>query len=56
MKNKKSDSRIDLSFLITILIHLTNRLKKLFILINIWMSGKGLMKLHKIKKKVFIVT
>ena len=43
-------------FLIAILINLFCCWEKVFILMNIWMSGKGLMKHHCLKKTVFSAT
>ena len=43
-------------FLIAILINLFCCWEKVFILMNIWMSGKGLMKHHCLKKTIFSAT
>ena len=43
-------------FLIAILINLFCCWEKIFILMNIWMSGKGLMKHHCLKKTIFSAT
>ena len=43
-------------FLIAILINLFCCWEKVFILMNIWMSGEGLMKHHCLKKTIFSAT
>ena len=43
-------------FLIAILINLFCCWEKVFILMNLWMSGKGLMKHHCLKKTIFSAT
>ena len=43
-------------FLIAILINLFCCWEKVFVLMNIWMSGKGLMKHHCLKKTIFSAT
>ena len=43
-------------FLIAILTNLFCCWEKVFILMNIWMSGKGLMKHHCLKKTIFSAT
>ena len=55
MKNWKIDSRVNSSFLITILINPFCCLEKVLILPNIWMDGKSLIKHNYTKNKIFTV-
>ena len=55
MKNRKIDSRVNSSFLITILINSFCCLEKVLILANKWMGGKSLIKHNYIKNKIFTV-
>ena len=55
MKNWKIDSRVNSSFLITILINSFCCLEKVLILPNIWMDGKSLIKHNYTKNKIFTV-
>ena len=54
----KFDERflMDTNFLIRTIISLFYCCEKLFVLMNIWMTGKNSMKLYYLKKKIFKVT
>ena len=56
MKNEQRNSRTHLRFLIMISVNLFSCSEKMFLLMNIWMIEKSLMKEHYLKKKSFIVT
>ena len=56
IKNERNDFLIHTHFLITTIINLFYCWEKVFILMNIWMIGKNLMKHHYMKKNIFRVT